>query len=85
MKNENKKEEQKRLEESEFDKNPPIELLESKSSRPEHTPDVDNRQEDLDKLKRGELGAEQFRYNDDGTPQGRSHKVDIDNEADPKL
>ena len=84
MKNENKKEEQKRLEESELAKKPPVELLESKSSRPKTTPDVKNRQEQLDKIKKGELGEEQFRYNDDGSPQGASQKMDIDTKADPK-
>ena len=79
-----KKEQPKKLEESKYDKNPPIDLVEVDESRPESTPDVKNREEDLEKFKSGEMGAEHFRYNDDGTPYGESRKLDIDTEADLK-
>ena len=79
-----KKEQPKKLEESKYDKNAPVEFVEVDDSRPETTPDVKNREADLEKFKRGELGAEQFRYNDDGTPYGESRKMDIDTKADLK-
>ena len=34
--------------------------------------------EELEKFKQGELGAKHFRYNDDGSGGGSSHKVNID-------
>ena len=74
----------KSLEENEFDKNPPVEFVENDDSRPATTPDVENREEELEKFKKGELGAEQFRYNDDGSPYTESPKMDIDTKADPK-
>ena len=81
---EKKKKSTKKLEESKYDKNPPIEILESDGSRPATTPDVEGRDEELEKFKSGEMGAEQFRYNDDGSPVGTSRKLDIDTNADPK-
>ena len=79
-----KKEQPKKLEESKYDRNPPIELVEVDESRPESTPDIKNREDDLEKFESGEMGAEQFRYKDDGTPYGESRKMDIDTKADPK-
>lgn len=79
-----KEKEPKKLEESKFDKNPPINLVEADASRPENTPDVENREDDLEKFESGEMGAEQFRYNDDGEPYGESRKMDIDTKTDPK-
>lgn len=77
MENKKEKEYQKRIEESESSKNPPI-LLESKSSRPKNTPDVDNRQEQLDKIKKGELGTAPVGYNDDGSDFKATPKKDAD-------
>ena len=79
-----KKEQPKKLEESKYDKNAPVEFVEVDESRPTNTPDVENREADLEKFESGELGAEQFRYNDDGKPYGESRKMDIDTKADPK-
>ena len=79
-----KKEQPKKLEESKYDKNPPVEFVEVGESRPESTPDTKNREDDLEKFESGEMGAEQFRYNDDGTPYGEGRKLDIDTKADPK-
>ena len=79
-----KEKEPKKLEESKFDKNTPIDMIGPDASRPESTPDVENREDDLEKFESGEMGAEQFRYNDDGEPYGESRKMDIDTKTDPK-
>lgn len=65
MEHKKKKVNQGRLEENKLDKKQP-ELLESTSTRPADTPDVDDRQEELDKKKKGDVGAEQFRLDKDG-------------------
>lgn len=79
-----KKQQPKKLEESKFDKNAPVEFVEADDARPENTPDVENREDDLEKFESGEMGAEQFRYNDDGEPYGESRKMDIDTKTNPK-
>lgn len=85
MENENKNKDQKvKLEENQYDKDSPVEFVEKKTSQSKSTEDVKNRQEELEKFKRGELGAQHNRYNDDGTPNAGSPKMDIDTKADPK-
>ncbi len=79
-----KKQQPKKLEESKYDKNAPIEFVEVDDSRPKTTPDVKNREADLEKFESGEMGAEQFRYNDDGTPYDDSSKDETDATAGPK-
>lgn len=79
-----KKQQPKKLEESKYDKNAPVEFVEANDARPESTPDVENREDDLKKFESGEMGEEQFRYNDDGKPYGESRKMDIDTKTNPK-
>ena len=83
MKKENKKENQKEFEKSESDMQAP-EILENKTSRPKTTPDVNNIQKKLDMIRKGELGAKDIGYNDDGSPRGGSRKVNLDTETDLK-
>ena len=85
MEDKNKKEKPvERLEEGNYDIDPPVEFVEHDASRPPTTPDVKDREEELEKFRKGELGAEGFRYNDDGPPRRGSRKMDIDTKADPK-
>lgn len=73
------------INENEFDADTPIEFIERKSNKSK-TPSSDEREKDayLEKFKKGELGAEHIRYNDDGPPFGSSRKLDIDTHSDPK-
>ena len=69
MENENKKPQlPKKLKENKYNVNPPVEFVESDDARPKTTPDIKDRHDDIKKFKSGDVGAEQFRLNDDGTP-----------------
>ena len=67
-----KNKEQDKLSENNYDTNPPTEIIQNKNRKSE-TPSTDetNKHADLEKFKRGELGAEHFRYNDDGPRGGK--------------
>ena len=78
-----KREEQKLIEDK-LEKKPPVKLLEKKNFSKEISSKKDPKHADLEKFKRGELGASHIGYNDDGSTHGQSQKMDIDTEADPK-
>ena len=73
------------INENEYDDDTPIEFIERKSNKTK-TSSSDESEKDayLEKFKKGELGAEHIRYNDDGPPAGSSRKLDIDTHSDPK-
>ncbi len=74
-----------KLSENNYDTNPPTEFIESKSRKSKTTPpDESDKQNDLEKFRRGELGASHIGYNDDGSTHRESQKMDIDTEVDPK-
>lgn len=82
---------QDQLDENNYDDYPPSEFIDrvNRDSKyiPQSEDDKKNKKrsdENLEKFKRGELGAEYFRYNDDGSGGGSSRKLDIDTGADPK-
>lgn len=81
---ENKNKEEIRLKKSEEnmenvnDDNSSAEFVEKSPLRPKNTPDVKNRKEKLDKIKKGELGTGPLNYNDDGSQYKGSSKKDID-------
>lgn len=81
MENEENREE---LNENKHEKNPPIESNEHQNVSKKGSSDTKVRDERLEKFKKGELGAADFRYNDDGPPDGSSRKLDIDTNADLK-
>ena len=77
MKDKEKDNQQNQLQESQYDKNPPVEFLEGKNRLKETLPVEDDKHDDLEKFEKGELGAAGTRYNDDGPPKGESRKIDI--------
>ena len=81
---ENKGGESEKLSESQFEENPPVEFIEQKKSSKEISTKRDVKHADLEKFKRGELGASYIGYNDDGSPHGSARKLDIETDTDPK-
>ena len=86
-----KEKDQKKLEENNYNNNPPAEFIDSVSrdsmSVPldEESKNVKSQSDErLEKFKRGELGAAYNRYNDDGDQLGTSRKLDIDTKSDLK-
>ena len=77
MKNKEESNQQHQFKEDEYDKNPPIEFVEKNKKEKETRTLEDDKNDDIEKFKKGELGAEHNRYNDDGPPKGVIRKLDI--------
>ncbi len=79
MENKNDKEEQNiNLSENQYEKDPPVEFIERTKSSDETSSTDEVKYADLEKFKRGELGASYIGYNDDGSPHGSSRKFNKD-------
>lgn len=81
-----KDKEDNKLSENDFDNNPPTEFIDGKGRRSKTTSSEEtDKHANLEKFKKGELGASPVGYNDDGSQQkGASQKLDIDTKTDLK-